>query len=242
MSIYRERIYQHYVTARHIPLAPASLSGLSSRAPYLNKVIHEHFPSDRRATVIDLGCGHGALVHFAVTAGYQNVVGVDRSPEQVQEARRLGIPGVREGDLLETLASLSDESVDVLIAFDVIEHFTKDEFVLFVDEVHRVLRKGGKWILHTPNGESPLAGRMRYGDFTHEQAFTRTSLAQILMASGFARVSCYEDAPVPHGFKSAVRFILWKVFRGGFRLLVAAETGVLDEGVFSQNFLAVVVK
>jgi cyclopropane fatty-acyl-phospholipid synthase-like methyltransferase len=118
-------------------------------------------------------------------------MGVDRSPEQVKEAQRLGIAGVKEGDLLETLESLSDESVDLIVAFDVIEHFTKDELVLFVDEVNRVLRKGGKWIIHTPNGESPFAGRMRYWDFTHEQAFTHTSIAQLLNASGFSLVTCY---------------------------------------------------
>jgi SAM-dependent methyltransferase len=242
MTKYRERIYQHYVNARHGSLAPASISGLTPRAPYLNKIIREHFPSDRSARIIDLGCGHGAVLHFAQTAGYQNVTGVDRSPEQVKEAERLGIAGVTEGDLLETLESLPDELVDLIVAFDVIEHFTKDELVPFVDEVNRVLRKGGKWIIHTPNGESPFAGRIRYGDFTHEQAFTRTSLGQLLIASGFSLVTCYEDAPIPHGVKSAVRWMLWKIFRGGLKVFLAAETGSLDDCIFSQNLLAVAVK
>jgi SAM-dependent methyltransferase len=242
MPKYRERIYQHYVNARHTPLAPENISGLTSRAPYLNKLILEHFPSDRSARIIDLGCGHGAVVHFAQTAGYQNAMGVDRSPEQVKEAQRLGIAGVKEGDLLGTLESLSNESVDLIVAFDVIEHFTKDELVLFVDEVNRVLRKGGKWIIHTPNGESPFAGRIRYGDFTHEQAFTRTSLAQLLNASGFSLVTCYEDFPIPHGIKSTVRLILWKIFRGGLKVFIAAETGSFDDCIFSQNLLAVAVK
>ncbi len=242
MSTYRERVYQHYVNARHSSLASANISGLTQRAPYLKRVIREHFPSDRSARIIDLGCGHGAVVYFAQAAGYQNVVGVDRSPEQIKEAQRLGIAGVREGDLLKTLESLSDESVDLIVAFDVIEHFTKDELVLLVDEVNRVLRKSGKWIIHTPNGESPFAGRIRYGDFTHEQAFTRTSLAQLLNASGFPLVTCYEDSPIPHGIKSTVRLILWKIFRGGLKVFIAAETGSLDDCIFSQNLLAVAVK
>ncbi len=242
MPEYRERIYQHYVNAWHKPLAPENISGLTPRAPYLNKLIRKHFPSDRSARIINLGCGHGAVVHFAHTAGYQNTIGVDRSPEQVKEAQRLGIAGIKEGDLLETLESLLDESVDLIVAFDVIEHFTKDELVLFVDEVNRVLSKGGKWIIHTPNGESPFAGRIRFGDFTHEQAFTRTSIAQLLIASGFSRITCYEDAPIPHGIKSAVRWILWKIFRGGLKVFIATETGSLDDCIFSQNLLAVAVK
>lgn len=242
MPKYRERIYQHYVNARHSSLVPASISELTQRAPYLKKVIREHFPSDRSARIIDLGCGHGAVVYFAQAAGYQNVMGVDRSPVQVKEAQQLGIAGVKEGDLLKALESLSDESVDLIVAFDVIEHFTKDELVLFVDEVNRVLRKSGKWIIHTPNGESPFAGRIRYGDFTHEQAFTRTSLAQLLNASGFSLVTCYEDSPIPHGIKSTVRLILWKIFRGGLKVLIAAETGSFDDCIVSQNLLAVAVK
>lgn len=242
MSKYRERIYQYYVNARHNPLAPEDISGLTSRAPYLNKLIREHFPSDRSARIIDLGCGHGAVVHFAQIAGYQNAMGVDRSPEQVKEAQRLGIAGVKEGDLLETLKSLSDKSVDLIVAFDVIEHFTKEELIPFVDEVNRVLRKGGKWIIHSPNGESPFASRMRYWDFTHEQAFTRTSIGQLLIASGFPLVTCYEDAPIPHGVMSAGRWILWKLFRSVMTIYIAAETGSLDTCIFSQNFLVVAQK
>jgi len=93
--------------------------------------------------VLDLGCGHGALIYFARRAGYTNTRGVDGSPEQVAAARRLGIEGVEEGDLLATLASQADGSLDVVVAFDVIEHFTRDELLGFVDQVQRVLRPGG---------------------------------------------------------------------------------------------------
>jgi SAM-dependent methyltransferase len=140
-------------------------------------------------------------------------------------------------------AAQADASVDVVIAFDVIEHFTRDELLPFVDNVRRVLKPGGRWIIHVPNGESPFGGRMRYWDMTHELAFTRTSLAQLLLASGFAEVRCFEDEPVVHGAKSAVRWLLWKGFRGLLRLYIAAETG--DAGrqhIFSQNLLAVARK
>ena len=84
---------------------------------------------------------------------------------------------------------------------------------------------------------------MLFWDFTHEIAFTRTSLAQLLLASGFAKVGCFEDYPVPHGVKSTARWVLWQVFRNLLRLYIAAETG--DSGhdaVFSQNLLCVAIK
>lgn len=243
IDTYRTRIYTHYVKSRTQALAPETLAGLAPRAPSLRRLVRAHFPADRQAAVLDLGCGHGALLHFAREAGYTNLCGVDGSPQQVEAAQRLGIEGVLEGDLRDYLASQADASLDVVVAFDVIEHFTREELLPFVDEVHRVLKPGGRWIIHVPNGESPFGGRMRYGDLTHEVAFTRTSLAQLLLSSGFTDVRCFEDSPVVHGAKSALRWLLWKGIRGLLRLYIAAETGdASNVHIFSQNLLAVATK
>lgn len=241
--VYRNRIYNNYVNARTTALAPESLSGLNPRAPYLGRLVQRYFPPDRQATITDLGCGHGAIIYFARRAGYVNVRGVDGSPEQVAAARRLGIEGVEEGDLLQELAALPDAAQDCIVTFDVIEHFNRDELIGLVDEVYRVLKPGGRWIIHVPNGESPFAGRMRYWDFTHELSFTRVSIAQLLYSSRFSNVSSYEDEPIPHGVKSMVRWVLWKVCRAALRIYLAAETGDIGrEAIFSQNFLTVAVK
>jgi SAM-dependent methyltransferase len=239
---FRARIYGQYVHARETSLAPATIEGFASRAPYLQKVIRNHFPPDRDSRILDLGCGHGSLVYFARQAGYRYAEGVDRSPEQVAEARRLGIEGVREGDLMETLTSLAAGSQHAIIAFDVIEHFTREELVPFVDAVYRALVPGGRWLIHTPNAESPFFGRIRYGDITHEQAFTVTSLNQLLRASGFTDVRCYEDTPIVHGFASAGRWLVWKATRAMLKAYLMAETGSAGSGVLSQNLLAVATK
>ncbi len=242
-SSYRARIYRYYTSSRQQFLVPESIEGLSVRAPTLRKIISRHFPENYDAAILDLGCGHGAFVHFMHEAGYHRAVGVDVSAAQVAEAKRLGIEGVKQGDLLEELQSMDNGSQDMVIAFDVIEHFTKEELLTFVDHVHRVLRSGGVWIIHTPNGESPFVGRILYSDFTHEQAFTQTSMSQLLQSSGFARVECFEDVPVVHGVKSALRWFIWKVFRRGLRLYLAAETGdTAKDAIFTQNFLTIVTK
>jgi 2-polyprenyl-3-methyl-5-hydroxy-6-metoxy-1,4-benzoquinol methylase len=203
-------------------------------------LIDRHVPADRDASIIDLGCGHGALVYFLRQAGYRNVIGVDVSPEQIAAAARLGIEGICEGDLLETLRNLTSHSQDIVIAFDVIEHFSKDDLLLFVDEVLRVLKPGGRWLIHAPNGESPFVGAIRYGDMTHEQAFTRVSLAQLLLSSGFSRVECHESGPVVSGIKSAARWLLWRGIRLLLKVWVAAETGdVGRDAIYTRNLLAV---
>ena len=240
---FRQRIYLGYATCRHESLVPTGIGELESRGPYLRALIARHFPPTRDVTILDLGCGCGALLHFARLAGFTRATGVDRSPEQIAGAQRLGIDGVREGDLIEALDELDSGSLDVIVAFDVIEHLTRNELLPLVDSVQRVLKPGGRWIIHTPNAESPLFGRIRYGDLTHELAFTRTSIGQLLFSSGFLSVSCYEDSPVVHGVVSATRWLIWKLARGLLRFYLAAETGRLHEpAIFSQNFLVVAIK
>lgn len=239
----KRRINGSYVNARSNSLAPEALEGLKPRLPYLRKLIRQHFPPDFNASILDLGCGHGALMHVTRQMGYQNIRGVDRSVEQVAAAKRLGIQGVEQGDAMETLAGRSDASLDCVIAFDLIEHFTRGELIPFLDAVLCTLKLDGRLIPHTPNGESPFRMRMRYWDLTHELAFTRTSLSQLLFSSGFSQVNCFEDCPVPHGMKSAGRWVLSKVFRNLLRLYVAAETGDFGrDAVFSQNLLCVAFK
>jgi SAM-dependent methyltransferase len=242
-SNYRARIYGAYLSGRTQSLSPATLEGLKPRMPYLNELIRRHFPQDRNAKILDLGCGHGALIHLARQAGYRNIRGVDGSPEQVAAAKELCIEGVERDDAMEALPKEPNEALDCLIAFDLIEHFNRNELILLVDEVHRVLRPEGRWIIHTVNAESPFGMRSRYWDLTHELAFTRISLSQLLLSSEFSRVECYEDQPVPHGAKSTVRWVLWQFIRNLLHFYLAVETGNIDHyAIFSQNIIAVAWK
>lgn len=238
---YRETIYSAY-------LRPTSGSDMQSlqvmqrrRFSYLKKLVHRYFPKNRSSKIIDLGCGSGTLISLAKQLGYTNIVGVDRSKEQVAAAHQLGIKEVQYGDLFDYIKALPDASQDMIVAFDVIEHLSKNELIAFVKEILRVLRPDGRWMLHTPNAESPFFGRVRYGDYTHELAFTQESIRQLLTILGFSRVAVYEDRPSVHGFASALRYVVWKFLRGILALYLMAETGERG-GIFSQNLLAVAIK
>ncbi len=239
---YRERIYRSFVSVGRLE-SPVSVLDFEPLRPYLTRLIRRHFPADRQASILELGCGHGALIYFATQAGYQNMEGIDTSPEQVACAARLGIAGVRLGDAMQTLAAAPDGSRDVIVCYDLIEHLVKPELIDFADSAHRVLRRGGTLILHTVNAESPFGSRIRYGDFTHELAFTRQSIGQLLLSAGFRDVRCFEHDPVVHGIKSAVRWTLWKAIRCGLLLWLAAETGELTRSpILTQAFLAVATR
>lgn len=212
---------------------------LAARAPYLRRLAAIAMPVEREAVIVDLGCGDGSLLQILAERGYENVSGVDASPSQVALARDAGL-SVQEANVLDWLHEAPDAWAHVIVAFDVLEHFTKSESLQLLDDAHRVLRPGGTLVVHVPNASSIFSARVRYADCTHEQAFTRESLTQLFRAAGFAAGKCYEDTPVVHGFWSACRWILWKCARGLLRFYWAIETGDSgSEAIFSQNLLAV---
>ena len=77
----------------------------------------------------------------------------------------------------------ADESFDYVISFQVIEHIKRDKD--FVKEVSRVLRKGGKFIVSTPNAPMSLTRNP-----WHIREYTEQQLRDLL-ASDFSNIEAY---------------------------------------------------
>lgn len=233
MSEWRARLYDSYVSSGQGGKDAAS--GFAARGPYLRDVIRRHVPADRKIRILDVGCGAGDVLFWLKKASYDNLQGFDVSPEMVSLAHESGVPEVALGSIAETLPAIGDETFDVVIAFDILEHFTKSEAFDILDGIFRVMKSGGVLVLHVPNAEGIFGAKIVHGDLTHETAFTQTSMRQTLSAVGFDHIRSYEDRPVVHGAKSAMRSLIWGVGSSPFRLLHAAETGS-PNCILSQNF------
>ena len=225
-------------------MAPSDLSGLVSRKPFYQNMIDIHFPVDKEVKVVDLGCGYGAFLYFINQNGYRNVSGIDTSVEMVEVAEKLGIESVVQGDVISFMEQQPDESIDVITAIDLIEHFTKEDLFYLVVQFHRVLKKGGRVITHQPNGEGVFGNSIRYGDFTHEQAFTRVSMAQIFLSNSFQSVRSFEDKPLSYSAKSWIRRMLWSfLVRPFYIFLIAVESGGSDKEILlTKSFTSVAIK
>ena len=79
--------------------------------------------------------------------------------------------------------SFPDESFDYVISFQVIEHIKRDKD--FIKEVSRVLRKGGKFIVSTPNAPMSLTRNP-----WHIREYTEQQLRDLL-ASDFSSIEAY---------------------------------------------------
>jgi SAM-dependent methyltransferase len=238
---WRDRVYDEYVSSGQAHSSQGGESPFATRQPYIEAVIRKHFPHKRESIILDLGCGHGAFLYFLRKNGYTRARGVDISAEQVALAKSLNIQDVTHANLLPYLARTESGSIDFVVLFDIIEHLNRDELFETLDEVYRVLRSGGKCLVHLPNGEGLFGMTIRYADLTHEHCLTRTSARQLFSTIGFSSVDAYEERPVVHGITSLIRRIIWDLGTLGPRLLTAAETGEMRT-ILSRNFLIVARK
>jgi SAM-dependent methyltransferase len=206
------------------------------RMAYLNGLIASHIPPDRNIRILDLACGPGALLYALGRAGYADIAGVDVSEEQIAVARRMGIATATCNSLEGFLDEQDAGSVDVVTAIDILEHLTRAEIMGVLASIRRVLKPGGRCVAHVPNAEGLFGMQIRFGDITHELAFTQSSAAQVFRVAGFSQVRCFEDNPRVHGVKSLVRRVLWELGTLQSRVLSLAETGS-GGAILSRNMV-----
>lgn len=142
------------------------------------------------ATVLDLGCGSGALgQHLSATRGC-TVDGVTLSEAEAGHARphyrRVVVDNLESCDLTGTFAG---ERYDFIVCADVLEHLSRPEQVLAA--CRQLLKPDGRVLISVPNaGYIGLIAELLEGEFlyreeglldrTHLRFFTRRSLARFL--------------------------------------------------------------
>ncbi|MGY4706904.1 class I SAM-dependent methyltransferase [Candidatus Bipolaricaulota sp. J31] len=238
---YRGQLYARYVSSHLTNIQKTSLEALKKHIEKQRRVhrayLGRFLPPDKRARILDIGCGYGSFLYFLQKEGYVNTVGIDISPEQVEIADKLGVKGIIQGDFMAFLKEHPDE-FDLITALDVIEHFHKSEILSILRAIHQALKPGGIFVMRSPNADGPFAGRHRYGDFTHEVAFTKSSVEQILSVVGFVDIQVRATGPVVYGFRSAVRWFMWQIIRLFLKFYLAVETGSLRGHILTQNLIA----
>lgn len=240
---YRKKFYKNYISRQVRPhgMEPTA-ADYETWAQGAERRFAGWYPADRSAPVLDLGCGAGNFLFSLQHLGYQDLTGVDLSPEQTALARQW-CPTARiiEGNVFDVLQTYSNHFA-LISALDLIEHFCKGEVLPFLELVYRALRPGGRLILQTPNAASPWIGSVAYSDFTHEWFYSPRGLERMLGMAGFSAYECRESGPFAHGLKSWVRLFLWRILRGGLRLYDLIETGGDSGGVYTRVFVATAVK
>jgi SAM-dependent methyltransferase len=121
---------------------------------------------------LDLGAGY---CHFTNNVRSRMKYALDVNDEQL---RRFANPDVRTIHAPgHTLNMFADSSIDTVFASNVYEHFhTREDVALSLQEVQRVLKPSGRFIILQPN--FAYCARQYFDFFDHRLAFTHRGMAE----------------------------------------------------------------
>ena len=240
MKDYRNTIYENYETKFNRVIDNVDEKSIKS--------LYEHYkikfmpflhPFNKQCKVLELGCGPGYLIEFLNKNGFDNIIGIDISPEQIALAKSKGYNVINK-DVFEFLRN-NDLTYDVVFALDFIEHFTKEELIELSKLIYNRLNNGGILIVRTPNGEGLFPNRIIYGDLTHQTILNQNSLSQLLNYSGFNNFIFIENSPVAKNLKGLLRKILWKIIKLPLNFVKIVETGA-PQKLWTQDFICIAKK
>ncbi len=157
--------------------------------------LHRYFLARHLAQGLDVldiasGEGYGSAL-LAQTA--RSVVGVDIDRAAVEHARAAYLAqNLRFEQGSAQSIPLPDQSVDCVVSFETIEHFSEQK--QFLSEIKRVLRPGGKLIVSSPNCEIYSPPSVPTNPY-HIRELTRNELEKLLRAN-FKYVTLLAQRPI----------------------------------------------
>jgi SAM-dependent methyltransferase len=129
--------------------------------------------------LLDAGCGTGGFLHWALERGsFAGAAGVDIGSAAIELARTR-LPTVDLQTAPMHSLPFADDSFDVVVTNDVLQHVPEDEVDESLRELRRVLGTGGTLLLRT-NGARRL--RRERADW---RAYDRATLVNALERAGF---------------------------------------------------------
>lgn len=138
--------------------------------------------------ILDVGCGTGRLVKYFSNHGL-DAHGVDNSKIALKKARQ---KNKFKKIILSPATKLpfKNNAFDFLCAISLIEHLSENDSEEFLKEAGRVLKKGGRLFLVTPNFATPIRHLVgpnwfAYQDPTHINFYTPKKLSALLLKIGF---------------------------------------------------------
>lgn len=191
---------------------------LSSEGEYLSQRLTEALAVAGIAPgmrVLDVGCGRGEMLRSTTRLGAQ-AFGIDYAAVAVQLSQKIAAQEAEDGHPVGVYQAsalylpFNTGTFDRVLMFDIVEHLYPDELDLALAEARRVLKPGGRIIVHT----APNAWYDRF-------AYPVVRMVRVLAGQG-ERYPKNPRAIIPENVRVHVNeqslFSLWRnLYRNGFR-------------------------
>ena len=101
---------------------------------------------ERNSKILEIGCSGGPLIKELNNLGFNNVHGIDISPEAISRCTKRGLRNVQIMDAAAT--NFKDGEFDLIISSDILEHIKDEEKAL--GEWERILAPYGNLLVFVP--------------------------------------------------------------------------------------------
>jgi SAM-dependent methyltransferase len=154
--------------------------GAARSREFTHALDHERLQSElsRQARILDYGCGQGRLAAELIARGYDDVVGVDSSPEMVRAAAERA-PDARFSVVNALPLPFESERFDAVLLFAVLTCIPSDaDQRALIGELERVLAPGGLLVVSDYPLQSDDRNLARYDQFAGELGYGRFRLPE----------------------------------------------------------------
>lgn len=107
-----------------------------------------------KGDLLEVGCGEGRGVQQLAPLA-NSYTAIDKIGEIIEKLKSKYPDYNFYQANIPPISAVKDDSFDVVVSFQVIEHIKNDK--LYLEEIHRILKKGGKALITTPNIKMSLS-------------------------------------------------------------------------------------
>jgi len=112
--------------------------------------------------VLEIGFGNGEFLTYARNNNW-DICGTEVNKALVEIANKCCFNAI----LSEDISRFEDNTYDLIVAFDVLEHIPQEILPNLILDISRVLKNDGVFLARFPNGDSPFGLINQHGDPTH---------------------------------------------------------------------------
>lgn len=157
---------------------------------YLRSFFARHFPGsdektkiarilkdvDRKAKVLEVGCGYGDKIQLLENIGFKGILGIEINPRIVEQAKKRDLNVISVEEFWE---KQEDNEFDLIVMSHIIEHFQWRDLIDFLDNYLECLKEGGYLLIITP-----IFHDLFYRDFDHIKPYYPTGIDMVFGNAG----------------------------------------------------------
>ena len=140
---------------------------------------------DKNQKILDIGSSSGTNLRMLEEIGYQNYTGIDHSKEAIKLCKKKGFTRIIKGNACNL--PFKSNSIDLIIASDVLEHIENDKLAL--SEIHRVMKKNAYAIITVPAFK--FLWSLHDDNSMHKRRYIKKSLKELINCKRFKIIKIF---------------------------------------------------